>query len=107
MVVGTDCPAMIAADLAKAFKALRRCRSVLGLAMDGGFWLVGAKHPKALVQALPGVRWSTPDAGADMLQRLKGPVARLRVLADIDDAAAWRAYRSSATYKAGRPEARD
>jgi glycosyltransferase A (GT-A) superfamily protein (DUF2064 family) len=107
VVVGADCPAMGVADLAAAFKALRRCPSVLGPAADGGFWLVGAQDPKALVKALPGVRWSTPNAGADMIQRLPGPVARLRVLADIDDAASWRAYRSSATYKAGRPDARD
>jgi hypothetical protein len=97
LVIGADCPTMSSRDLAAAFKALRRAKAVLGPAEDGGFWIVGARKPRELAKALPGVRWSTPNAGADMLARLPSPVARLRTLADIDDAAAWRSYRSSAT----------
>ena len=106
VVIGADCPDMRPQDLARAFKALRRFPAVLGPAADGGFWLVGVRKPTMLIRALPGVRWSTAHAAADIAQALPGPVARLRLLSDIDDAAAWRAYRSRATYSAGRPEAK-
>lgn len=105
VVIGADCPEMSGRDLADAFRALRRAPAVLGPAEDGGFWLVGARTSRILVKALPGVRWSTPHAAADIIERLPGPVARLRTLADIDAAADWRRYRSRATYSAGRPDA--
>ncbi len=90
-VVGTDLPAMAPALLQGAFKALRRASAVIGPARDGGFWLVGARKADDLIAALPGVGWSTPQAGADMAARLPGPVAFLPVLTDVDDAQSWRA----------------
>lgn len=90
-VIGVDAPDLRRADIAAAFKALRRDSAVLGLARDGGFWLVGAQSPPRLAAAMAGVRWSTAHAGADMAARLPRPLARLRVQSDIDTAEDWRA----------------
>ena len=94
-VIGTDAPEVRAADIAEAFRALRRAELVLGPATDGGFWLIAARGP------VPGalfadVRWSGPNAAADVAAQaghLLGRVAWLRELADVDDGEALRAWR--------------
>jgi glycosyltransferase A (GT-A) superfamily protein (DUF2064 family) len=88
-VVGTDAPEVSAALLRAAFRALQRAPAVLGPAVDGGFWLVGVRRAPDLIAALPGVRWSTPEAGADMAARLPQPLRLLPTLRDIDEAADW------------------
>jgi glycosyltransferase A (GT-A) superfamily protein (DUF2064 family) len=58
--------------------------------MDGGFWLVGLKHPARQPPGfMQGVRWSTRDALADTMATLPGfriaQVARLRDVDTADD----------------------
>ncbi len=95
VVIGTDAPGVARADIAAAFKALRRNNLVLGPAEDGGFWLIGVRAPlRATV--LAEVRWSTEHALADTraaLSHLGRPVL-LRTLSDIDTGADWRAWLS-------------
>lgn len=87
--VGADIPALRPAHLAAAFAALGDHDAVLGPAADGGFWLVGLKHPARQPPGLfAGVRWSTPDALADTRPTLPGRVAVLSVtLDDVDSTA--------------------
>jgi uncharacterized protein len=92
-VIGSDIPEITAAHIHAAFAALGRAPFALGPARDGGYWLIGARHPFALANdALSGVRWSSPHTMGDTIARL-GDVAVLdAVLDDIDDAAAYRRY---------------
>lgn len=93
VVIGSDVPDISAAHIQAAFAALGRAPFVLGPARDGGYWLIGARHPFALPKdALGGVRWSSPRTMRDTIVKL-GDVAVLdTVLDDIDDAAAYRRY---------------
>jgi uncharacterized protein len=88
-VVGADIPALRPAHVAAAFRALGTHDAVLGPAADGGYWLVGLRHPRRQPPGLfRGVRWSTRHALADTQPTLPGRVAVLpAVLADVDGAA--------------------
>jgi len=92
VLVGGDIPALGASQVWAAFRRLGVHDVVFGPAEDGGFWLVGARHPGQLPTLFEGVRWSGPHALADTLaglpQRVKvGCVQRLE---DVDDRDAYR-----------------
>ncbi|MBK9115332.1 MAG: TIGR04282 family arsenosugar biosynthesis glycosyltransferase [Betaproteobacteria bacterium] len=61
LLIGTDCPLLDAAYLARASALLAGHDAVLGPAEDGGYVLVGATRPLPFA----GVRWSSPHALAD------------------------------------------
>ena len=58
VLIGADCPALSAADLEMAFKALQQGTDVvLGPAEDGGYYLIGmSNHHPRLFENIP---WST------------------------------------------------
>jgi hypothetical protein len=97
VLVGADIPALDARHAAAAFHLLGRYDLVFGPAEDGGFWLVGARHPRHLPPLFERVRWSGPDPLADTLARLP---RRIRVgyadrLEDVDDGNAYRRLKPS------------
>jgi uncharacterized protein len=92
VLVGTDIPALAAPHVAAAFRLLGDHDLVFGPAADGGFWLIGARHPRRMPRMFGNVRWSSPHALADTLAGLPrrlsvGVAARLE---DVDDGAAYR-----------------
>ncbi len=96
VVIGSDIPALSPVHAAAAFRAMGAAGVVFGPARDGGYWLIGARHPERLkVGALDGVRWSGPHALEDSVARLVPAVVLDVVLDDVDDGAAYRALRSS------------
>lgn len=101
-VVGTDCPLMTRADVASAFRALRRKPFALGPAQDGGFWVLAARDGAAAGRVLQGVRWSSAYAASDVIAAL-GPhkVELLTTLRDVDTYADWRAYCSARRASSG------
>lgn len=97
VVVGSDIPDLQAADVARAFRLLRRADACFGPAEDGGYYLAGAgpRRPRHMFAA---VRWSGPHALADTLRNFAGlRVAFVRTLRDVDGAADLRAMRSANT----------
>lgn len=88
-LVGSDIPGLTARHVADAFAALGRHDAVFGPATDGGYWLVGARHPRRLPpDTFRNVRWSGPDALSDSIATLPGlRVALVDRLADVDTAA--------------------
>ena len=85
-VIGADIPDIDRPRIARAFAALGAHDAVFGPAEDGGYWLVGLKHPR---RAPPGgfqrVRWSTENALADSVATLPGyRITYLETLADVD-----------------------
>ena len=87
VLIGSDIPGIERHHIASAFDALGEAPSVIGPARDGGFWLVGVRHPgRAPVGLFKDVRWSHPETLADTLPTLPQPVARIATLRDVDQA---------------------
>lgn len=97
VMIGTDCPALTAGLLQKAFEALERCDLVLGPASDGGYYLIGLSRFHAeLFESMP---WSTDRLLAQTLktaERIGLTVELLPVLDDVDlpeDLSVWEQHR--------------
>lgn len=92
VLVGGDIPALGARHVAAAFGLLGRHDLVFGPAEDGGFWLVGARHPRHLPPLFERVRWSGPCALADTLAGLprRVSVGFAERLEDVDGGEAYR-----------------
>lgn len=92
VLIGSDIPALEAGHVAAAFRVLGGHDLVFGPAADGGFWLVGARHPRHLPPLFQRVRWSGPHALADTLAGLprRTAIGFVHVLEDVDDADAYR-----------------
>jgi rSAM/selenodomain-associated transferase 1 len=96
IVIGSDIPSIRNEHLWAAFRALGTAPVVFGPARDGGYWLIGARHPQRLKpDVLDGVRWSSPDTLSDSAARIEGARVLETTLQDIDDGAAYDAYRKS------------
>jgi len=84
-VVGTDCPAIDADLLRRAFESLEEADVVIGPAEDGGYYLLGMRSARpALFDRIP---WSTDRVLETTLRAAEAEhlsVARLPVLRDID-----------------------
>lgn len=85
VLIGSDIPGITRGHIGQALRSLSAAESVIGPAGDGGYWLVGLKHPARASSALfQGVRWSHPKTLNDTLPTLPVPVARAATLDDID-----------------------
>ena len=88
VLIGGDIPEVSPKHIAEAFRFLGRYESVIGPAHDGGFWLIGLRHPTRAGRGLfQGVRWSHPDTLREALPTLPAPVAMAATLQDVDTAA--------------------
>lgn len=88
VLIGSDIPGIGRAHIADAFETLGAKSSVIGPAVDGGFWLVGVKHPTVFDHRLfKEVRWSHPRTLQDTLPTLPAPTGFVARLQDVDDAA--------------------
>ncbi len=93
VIIGSDCPGLTTDVLRQAFAALEDHALVVGPATDGGYYLLGMRHPHPTLFA--DMEWSTEHVLEDTLARarVRGlSVARLPVLSDVDYLADWQAY---------------
>lgn len=84
LIVGMEAPLAVPA-LRNAVSALRAGADVLGLAVDGGYWVIGLHHVDAAV--FEGIPMSTSATGLAQLVRLHGlgrQVRMLRMEHDLD-----------------------
>ena len=88
VLIGSDVPGVRRGNIADAFRGLGSSASVIGPAPDGGYWLVGLKHPSRLPKNLfCDVRWSTEHALEDTMPTLPKPVWKTGMLSDVDTVA--------------------
>ena len=87
-LIGADIPGITRAHIAEAFQALGDQDAVFGPAPDGGYWLIGLKHPRRQPPGFfKGVRWSTEHALADSMATLPDHrIAQVATLRDVDTA---------------------
>jgi len=87
VVIGSDCPAIEPRHLAAAFEALDAHDSVLGPALDGGYYLLGMK--RLMPVFFENIPWSTETVLACSLQaaaQIGASCTLLEPLSDIDTA---------------------
>jgi hypothetical protein len=85
VVIGGDCPELVAAHLAAAFGALEHTAVVVGPAADGGYYLIGMRRP--LPALFHGIAWGTSEVRAQTLAIARAEsiaVAQLDTLHDLD-----------------------
>ncbi|MBZ0141742.1 MAG: TIGR04282 family arsenosugar biosynthesis glycosyltransferase [Pseudorhodoplanes sp.] len=84
LVIGTDCPALTAAHLAKAAQALRTGCDVCAIpAEDGGYVLIGLRTPQPAL--FEGIAWGGPAVMAQTRARIAGLNLRSREFAPLWD----------------------
>ena len=97
-VIGADIPGITSARLAQAFQLLGCNDAVFGPAPDGGFWLIGVRHPARLPHGFfRDVRWSSEHALSDGRATLPGwRIGLAEHLQDVDNGADLQKLRLSA-----------
>lgn len=93
LAIGTDCLELNSSHLVTAVSRLNDHDSVFGPATDGGYYLVGTS--RFIPGFFDGIRWSSPNALSDHLEKCEQHglrVSLLDQLADIDTAEDWQAY---------------
>lgn len=93
IMIGADCPEMTEADVRGALDALVDLDVVVGPAVDGGYWLLGARRP------VPGLFQGVAGGGDAVLAQVQArareaglSVGLLRSLADVDSLEDWRRF---------------
>jgi glycosyltransferase A (GT-A) superfamily protein (DUF2064 family) len=84
--IGMDTPQVTAELIARCARTLLSVPAVLGMAHDGGWWLLGVASAE-LADVLRGVPMSQPDTGAATLKALRHRGIDVRLvdeLADVD-----------------------
>lgn len=85
VLIGADIPHIEPQSIDAAFHALRAHDAVFGPAADGGFWLVGFRRPRRHRKPFKNVRWSSAYALQDTRANIKGRVAFIETLDDVDN----------------------
>lgn len=83
VLVGMDTP-QLRADQLQAFDPAR-FDACLGLALDGGYWAIGFRHPADAAATITGVAMSTADTGAEQLRRMQEHGLRVQLLDELAD----------------------
>jgi uncharacterized protein len=84
--IGMDTPQVSAELLADCGRRLVEAPAILGLASDGGWWMLGVRIP-ALAECLRGVPMSQPDTGMLTLKAVRSngiSVSLVEELTDVD-----------------------
>lgn len=89
IIIGSDAPGLPARLIERAARCLMHSDTVIGPALDGGFYLIGASrvHP-GLLSSLPWSQQNTRSATYKRLRACGYSVARLPPWFDVDDASA-------------------
>jgi uncharacterized protein len=84
ILIGSDCPALTAADLRRAMRWLRGgCDAVVAPTQDGGYALIALRHSRK--EFFNGIDWGGPHVYAETARKLAGYRWRaLRTLWDVD-----------------------
>lgn len=83
LVVGSDAPELTGELLEDAARRLGPGRVVLGPAVDGGFWLLGAAGPEPAL--FRDMTYSHPEVLAQTLARARGEGRSIELLAILED----------------------
>jgi rSAM/selenodomain-associated transferase 1 len=96
VIIGSDCPEVVATDIECAWRKLENADLVFGPATDGGYWLVGARavHPD-LFRAIAWGSNRVLKQSLEIAQRLRLKTELLRELADVDTPEDWARFNAT------------
>ena len=92
VIIGSDCPGLTTEILQASFAALSDNDLVIGPATDGGYYLLGLRHPQP--RLFTDMAWSTDQVAGETLRRAQVQalrVSELPILSDVDRLADWEA----------------
>ncbi|MEL6142770.1 MAG: TIGR04282 family arsenosugar biosynthesis glycosyltransferase, partial [Bacteroidota bacterium] len=93
IIIGSDCPGITTGLLSTAFSVLDDKDVVIGPALDGGYYLLGMKHPQP--ELFQGISWSTETVAQQTRNqaiKLGLSIAELVPLSDVDYLEDWLSY---------------
>lgn len=96
VTIGIDCPGINQAILTNAFNSLQTQDLVLGVAADGGYYLIGLNY--TIPQLFQNINWGTEQVlnqTQDIANKLKLSINYLPTLSDVDrpeDLVIWQKY---------------
>ena len=82
ILLGTDIPQLSTNHLEESFNALAENDVVIGPSTDGGYWLIGLKHP---VELFEGIKWGTDAVFGQTLALAKEQELRVKTLTPLTD----------------------
>jgi rSAM/selenodomain-associated transferase 1 len=82
VLLGTDIPQIRTDHLEQSFNALTESDLVIGPSTDGGYWLIGMKHP---IDLFEGIKWSTDAVFGQTLALAKEQGLRVKTLSPLRD----------------------
>ena len=82
--IGMDTPQVTAELLADCATALTGADAVLGMALDGGWWVLGIRNARS-AECLGEVPMSRADTGAVTLAALRGTGIEVRLVSELGD----------------------
>ena len=83
VLIGTDCPGIRPCHLTRAFRSLEDEDVVIGPANDGGYYLIGLRHPAA--ELFHGIPWGTEQVLERTLDVARARGIRVELLDRLDD----------------------
>jgi uncharacterized protein len=87
LLIGSDIPDLPNRILDEACASLEKSGTVIGPALDGGYYLIGFRHDTFTPHVFDGVDWSTPDVFKQTMAALKKAGRRVHELprwSDVD-----------------------
>ncbi len=82
--IGMDTPQVTAELIAECAQALLGCDAVLGMARDGGWWVLGVTDPR-MAECLRAVPMSRLDTGAVTLAALRDTQVHVKLVGELTD----------------------
>jgi rSAM/selenodomain-associated transferase 1 len=85
IVIGSDIPDLPLAFIQESFAALQTYDTVIGPALDGGYYLIGFKEESLLPEAFQGIGWGTDTVLTRTLDILGANQCRFYLLPPLQD----------------------
>ena len=85
VIVGSDCPQLKKEHIDTACKSLDETDIVIGPTFDGGYYLLGMKHPHSYL--FTDMKWSTDEVFSTSMTRIfeqQNTLTQLQKLSDLD-----------------------
>ena len=85
-IIGSDCFELTTEIITEAFENLCLCKTVIGPASDGGYYLLGMQFP--FKDLFSGIKWSTTDVFIETINKINKQSFTCHLLTwlnDIDD----------------------